>query len=85
MKDNKSIGPDGYTADFYKQNWNVEKKNWNVVREDSINALRYYLQIITCMNDFDGTTLTFVLKINITSCMKDFIFHLRVGLDHRCN
>ncbi|XP_059639251.1 uncharacterized protein LOC132281568 [Cornus florida] len=65
LKNNKSPGPDGYNAYFYK-------KAWSVIGEDTTKAIKEFFSIGHLLKEINVTYLALIPKVQNPNCMRDF-------------
>lgn len=65
MKNNKAPGPDGFTASFYKG-------NWDVVSAAVLAAVSNLFNTGVMLRAFNSTTLTLIPKSALPATSKDY-------------
>jgi mannosylglycoprotein endo-beta-mannosidase len=65
IPDNKSPGPDGYNALFFK-------KSWEIIKDDFIAAIRYFFSKNSLPRCVNATRVALVPKQEHPTCLNDF-------------
>lgn len=77
MGKNKSLGPNGFTAHFFKV-------TWSIISEDFVWAIKYFFITVQMRKAVNSMIITLVPEHDQADKMKDFRPISSCNVTHRC-